>query len=174
MPNSNSTADYHHDDLADRKLTPEEITAEFRALIAELDETPTELAARLKHLGDHRTVSAISRSIQRMASGDAGVSGEMLLIAKLLIRQQRVRDQRYSNLQWRRHPNNVHSATVDGFTITLSPKTKERWHVNLVHDRTKYSPPWPSWQPDLETAKKKALTCLFDAQNDLAEIEAAV
>jgi hypothetical protein len=155
-------------DIFDGKPDPEQIAAAFRSAFDELEETPTELAKRMRQLGDHRSFSTILRSLQRMLAGDIGVSGEMLVIIRLLIRQQRARDRRYADLKWQRFDNGTVSATVDDFTLSLQPQTKGRWHVHLLH-RSGYSPPWPTWQSNLDAAQKKALTCLMDAQDDLAE-----
>lgn len=157
------TPDVTDDDLAER-------TAAFRTALAELKVKPAELAKRLQAMDDYRTVSAIVRSIQRMECGDTAVSGEILVILKLLVRQQRTWRTQEAKLQWREFPNGTVSAVCDDFTISLSPQSKGRWHVNLVHNKTGYSPTWPSWQKDLETAKMKAIACLEDARNDLFEM----
>ena len=152
--------------------TPMEITRTFQADLLELEETTVELAKRMIDLGDHRSFEAIVRGIQRMASGDTGVSGEMRVIVKMLLRQQRRREKRHASIEWQQHKNGTVSAITDGFTIDLYPKSKGRWLVHLVHQKTKYSPAWPAWQDDLKSAKRKALTCLEDAYNQLYELEA--
>jgi len=44
-------------------LMPEERTEQFKKLLEELDEKPTELAVRLIRLGDYRSAAAIMRGI---------------------------------------------------------------------------------------------------------------
>jgi hypothetical protein len=151
--------------------TPEEITEAFRSDLNELEETAVELAKRMQDMGDHRSFQAILRSIQRMAAGDTGVSGEMRVIVRALLRQQRRREKKYAGIQWQRQNNGTVSSVVDDFTIDLYPKSKGRWLVHLVHIPTKYSPSWPAWQDNLEAAKRKALTCLDDAYIQLDELE---
>lgn len=159
------------EDFFTYRPSPQEVTKAFQADLAEIEETTVELAHRMRHLGDHRTFEAILRGIQRMAAGDTNVSGEMMVIMRLLLLQQRRRDEKYSNVKWDRHNNGTVSALVDGFSIDLYPKAKNRWHVNLEHLETKYRPAWPAWQDDLVAAKKKALTCLEDAINHLDDVK---
>jgi hypothetical protein len=63
--------------------------SEFRARIASLGLTQSGLARRMKELGDDRDEKNILRSIQRMVSGDARVSGEMRALLGLLERTRR-------------------------------------------------------------------------------------
>lgn len=155
----------------DYQPTAEEITEAFRVDLQELEETPVELAKRMQDLGDHRSFQAILRSIQRMAAGDTGVSGEMRVIVRTLLRQQRLRENKYAGLQWHRQASGTVSTIADDFSIDLYPKSKGRWLVHLVHMPTKFSPSWPAWQDSLEAAKRKALTCLEDGYNQLDEIQ---
>lgn len=157
--------------IFDYQPTAEEITEAFRADLQELQETPVELARRMQDMGDHRSFQAILRSIQRMAAGDTGVSGEMRVIVKALLRQQRRREKKYAGLKWQRQANGTVSAVVEDFSIDLYPKSKGRWLVHLVHIPSKYSPSWPAWQESLEAAKRKALTCLDDSYVQLDELE---
>jgi hypothetical protein len=159
------------DNILDYKPTPEEITKSFQVALEELEETPMELAKRMIELGDHRSFQAILRSLQRMSSGDTGVSGEMLVIVKMLVRRQRRRGKKYATLAWQRLTNGTVSAVEDAFTISLIPQTKGRWLVNLVHNKSGWNPSWPSWQDSLEAAKRKALTCLDDAYDHLEGVE---
>ncbi len=157
--------------IFDYQPTPEEITEAFRTDLQELQETPVELAKRMQDMGDHRSFQAILRSIQRMAAGDTRVSGEMRVIVKALLRQQRRREKKYAGIEWQRQANGTVSAVVEDFSIDLYPKSKGRWLVHLVHIPTKYSPAWPAWQDSLEVAKCKALTCLDDAYVQLDDLE---
>lgn len=60
--------------------------SEIRARIAALGMTQSSLARAMKELGDDRDVKNILRSIQRMVSGDARVSGEMRALLGLMER----------------------------------------------------------------------------------------
>ena len=159
------------DEILWLKPTVEQLKAQFLALLEELEETPMELAKRMHSLGDHRSPSAILRSIQRASSGESGVSGELLVILKMLAKQQRQRIKKYSNIQWQRFSNDTISAVVDEFTISLYPQNRARWLVSVVHQGG-YSHCWPVWQKNLAAAKLKALTTLDDAKDAIEEAEA--
>lgn len=161
--------EFDHDEIT----TPEERTEQFKALLGELDETPLKLALRLNGLGDFRSPATITRSIQRMAAGDTIVSGEMLVILKLLVHQQRLRDEKESEVPWKQQPNKVWSANIDGFQVTLHPKTKDRWHIHLVYMETGYSPAWQPWPTGIEAAKKKAVLCAADGLLEVLDLKAA-
>ncbi|WP_295990462.1 hypothetical protein [Rugamonas sp.] len=156
----------------DEPLTPEARTAEFKARLDELEEGAAELARRLRGLGDYRSVSTIQRSFQRMQSGEIAVSGEMMVIVKMLVNQQRIRNKRASVLEWNRKANGARSTTEDGFIINLNPETNSRWSVSLTHIETEFRPTWPRWQPSLEAAKRKAMTCLADGILEVHELAA--
>ncbi|WDZ97340.1 hypothetical protein Herbaro_06000 [Herbaspirillum sp. WKF16] len=151
---------------------PEERTNLFRELLEELDETPTELALRLRRLGDYRSKAAIMRSIQRMSAGDTAVSGEMLVIAKMLVNQQRLLEYKQAQVDWKRQHDDVWAATIDGFKVRLYRQTTGKWKVDLVFIETDYSPPWQTFPRSLEAAKRKALTCVADGLLDVAELKA--
>jgi hypothetical protein len=68
--------------------TPES-AAWFRAALEEIGETQHGFAKWMKRLGDDRCVDTIRRNIQRMAKGEARVSGEMRVI--LTIRRNRAK-----------------------------------------------------------------------------------
>ncbi|MBP2315508.1 hypothetical protein [Azospirillum soli] len=153
------------DDSVFPKRSPDQLLAEFRRLLEEMEETPPELAKRMHGLGDHRSVAAILRSIQRMASGETGVSGEMLVIARMLVHRQRLLRTQYANLDWKRRPDGrVYAVIGNLFEINLVPQTRGRWLVNVEHLPTRFSPPWPVWQESLDAAKRKAITLLGDAE----------
>lgn len=155
-----------------RTLTPQEVTAEFQAQFRELWDSPVELAERMARLGDYRPYSTILRGIQRMLSGETRVSGEMKALVTMMLRQQRRLEQKYVNLSWKPLPGGSYSALVDDFRITLVPKTRGRWLVNLCY-KDGYSPPWPRWQDSFDAAKRRALVCVADAIDYLVEIEHA-
>jgi hypothetical protein len=65
--------------------TPES-AAWFRAMLAELGETRSSLARLMHRKGDDRQPATILRTIQRMATGEARVSGEMRVILTMMRR----------------------------------------------------------------------------------------
>lgn len=152
--------------------TPEERTEQFKVLLAELDEKPTELASRLIRLGDYRSAATIMRGIQRMSAGDTQVSGEMLVIARILVNQQRLQYSKLSQVEWAQQANGAWVAKFEGFKITLHPETKQRWSIYLRVIETDYSPACGSWQVGLDAAKQKALVRLADGQLEAAELAA--
>jgi hypothetical protein len=146
--------------------TPEQAIAAFRRALEELGETQSSFAARMGRLGDRRPFETILRGIQRMASGETRVSGEMQVILEMMIRGRQRAKYEASRLGWSSVANGCVTTKTRDFTITLSRQTRGRWLVNLVHVDG-YSPPWPAWQPNLEEAKIKSLLCLDDALADL-------
>ena len=65
--------------------TPES-AAWFRDMLEQLDETQSSLARLMKRKGDDRQPMTILRTIQRMATGEARVSGEMRVILTMMLR----------------------------------------------------------------------------------------
>ncbi|MGK5032886.1 hypothetical protein [Janthinobacterium sp. MDT1-19] len=161
-----------NDDDSLFSLTSEERTEHFKKLLEELDEKPTELASRLIRLGDYRNAAAIMRGIQRMAAGDTKVSGEMLVIVRMLVNQQRLQYSKLSQVEWAQQANGAWVAKFEGFKITLHPQTKDRWSIYLRVIETDYSPACGSWQVGLEAAKRKALVRLADGQMEAADLAA--
>jgi hypothetical protein len=66
-----------------QKGTPES-AAWFRAALEELEQTQASFARLLKRKGDDRQPGTILRNIQRMAKGEARVSGEMRVIITMM------------------------------------------------------------------------------------------
>lgn len=161
-----------NDDDSLFSFTPEERTEQFKRLLEELDEKPTELASRLIRLGDYRSAAAIMRGIQRMAAGDSKVSGEMLVIVRMLVNQQRLQYSKLSQVEWTQQANGAWVAKFEGFKITLHPESKQRWSIYLRVIETDYSPACGSWQVGLDAAKRKALVRLADGQMEVADLGA--
>ncbi|BCG98695.1 hypothetical protein MesoLj131b_06950 [Mesorhizobium sp. 131-2-5] len=160
------------DDLLDPKPNPERERQRFTAALAELKFIPADLAAFMDKNRDYRDFSATIRSIQRMLSGETRVSGEMMVIVNMLLRQHRRLKAKYPNLQWQRNEHGVHSAQVEGWFVYVSPQTRGRWRLECSSgpSRSDYSPSWGRWLDSLEEAKEKALVCVEEGMNDLAEL----
>lgn len=146
---------------------PEQVTAEFRAAVSELEETPTEFIERLHKLGDGRSWEALSRSVQRMLSGESRVSGEMQALTTMMLRQQRRLQRQHTDIQWIMK-SGCWSAQTGDFRLILDPQTKGRWRINVIY-KSGYSHPWPRWQDSLERAKTKALVTTEDALDFIIE-----
>lgn len=151
--------------------TSKELTASFNEALAELRMTPADLAKHMHTNGDYRDFSATLRSIQRMISGDTRVSGEMLVIIKMLLRQRRRLQSKYSDLQWHRNERGIYKAEIDGWFVHIAPQTKGRWLLHCRHGKNSedYSPPFGRWLDSLDEAKEKALICVEEGMNDEAE-----
>ena len=65
--------------------------AEFRAFLAEVGQTQSGLVRTLRRLGDHRAKNTIARHVQRLATGEARISGEMRVIMTIMRNSQRKR-----------------------------------------------------------------------------------
>jgi len=156
----------------DNEIAPALIAEEFRELLAELQMKPATLAKRLRDLGDYRSLPAITRSIQRMLSEDTSVSGEMLVIAKLLVRQQRRKERKSKFVKWQHLESGAVETIVWDFTLTLVPKTRGRWLVNVKH-HSGYNHQWPGWENNLESAQVKAIEWMEHAENWLDEVQEA-
>ena len=141
----------------------------FTTQFNELGLTPVELASRLRTWGDHRSYDAIVRSVQRVLSGDTGISGEIKVIINMLTFLQQVEDQQNAGLQWVEMPSGSYTGKAGDFMLNLAPQSKGRWHISIVHQPSGYSHPWPTWQHDLDSAKRKALFCLGDARRHIFE-----
>jgi hypothetical protein len=74
----------------DRAGTPTSAD-EFRAFLAEIGETQSSFDRTLKRMGDDRADGTILRHVQRMATGEARISGEMRVIMSVFRNSRRKR-----------------------------------------------------------------------------------
>lgn len=150
-------------DLVERSQTPEEATAGFRAAMASLGLSQRALAGRMRALGDKRDFETILRSVQRMATGDARVSGEMQVIMTLLLRERTRAERMVARANWREEDGWI-TATLEGVALSLSPQSRGRWQIHAQIDTPKgYSPPIPHWRNSLQDAKLRAVLCVDEA-----------
>ncbi|RWD32149.1 MAG: hypothetical protein E5Y88_30010 [Mesorhizobium sp.] len=152
--------------------TPEEQRRKLIASLSELTLSPADLARHLERNRDYREFSATIRSIQRMIAGETRVSGEMMVIVNMLLRQHRRLKARYRDLKWERSEHGVYWAQLDDWFVYISPQTRGRWILSCRNGPgpKDYSPPFGRWLDSLEEAKNKALVCVEEGMNDLAEI----
>jgi hypothetical protein len=153
-----------------REWTAEELAMEFRDSLKELGWSAVELADRMADLGDHRAYNTILRGINRVLDGQVKISGEMLALVRQMVRFRRRLIRSYEFVEWKKLGDNSFTTNLEDFRITLVPKTKNRWLVNMVHT-SGYSPSWPRWQDNLEAAKNMAFLILDNAQNWLLELD---
>lgn len=64
----------------------------FRQTLEQLGENQSSLARLMKRHGDDRQPATILRNIQRMATGEARVSGEMRVLLNFMLRGKKKRD----------------------------------------------------------------------------------
>lgn len=150
--------------------TAEELSEDLRNALAVLEWTPVALMDRMISLGDYRSSKTILRGINRALEGEVKVSGELLALVRQTVRFKRRLLRTYGNSVWTELGDGSHTTRIEDFTITLVPKSKGRWLVNLVHS-SGYSPAWPRWQISLSAAKHMAFITLDNAQNWLLEYE---
>lgn len=136
--------------------------------LAELGWTPAALMDRLRSLGDYRLPATILRGINRALEGQIKPSGELLALVRQAVRFQRRLLRTYGHAMWTPLGDGSHTTQLEDFTITLTPQSRGRWRVNLVH-KDGYSPPFPRWQDSLQAAKHMAFITLDNAQNWLLE-----
>jgi hypothetical protein len=151
-----------------REQTPEEAAEEFRQALVEFNETQRSFAGRMIALGDRRKFEAVLRSIQRMASGEAKVSGEMQVIMTLLKRERARTQRRLQNAQWHKTDRGGLTATVDNVVLHIFPQKRGQWSIGAHYDEPNgYSPPWPHWRDSLEEAKLRAIQCVDETLDQI-------
>jgi hypothetical protein len=145
----------------------------MRAAIAGMSLNQSSFAALMSGLGDGREFRTILRSIQRMASADARVSGEMQVILSLLARD-RARARRLAGaLDWKPDDRGGFAAEVQGVRISVSPQRGDRWSVHARHvaeGPDGYSPSFPHWRDSLEEAKIRAVLAIDETLDQVEQI----
>ena len=161
------------DGMLCRKPTDEELRVEFTNALNEISFTSGELLKWMSSRGDYRDSSAIIRSIQRMLSGETRVSGSMIVLVNMLVRQHRRLKATHSNLTWSINEHGTHTTQVEGWHVYISPQSKGRWLLSCSNgpSREDYSPPFGRWLDSLEEAKNKALMSVEEGMADMAENE---
>lgn len=155
------------------KQTDEELRALFVKALAEISFTPGELLKWMSLRGDYRDSSASIRGIQRMMAGETRVSGTMMVLVNVLVRQHRRLKSRYPKLIWSITEHGTYTTQVDNWHVYISPQTKGRWLLSCSSgpSRDDYSPPFGRWLDTLEEAQNKALMSVEEGMADLAEFE---
>lgn len=149
--------------LIDRPQSPEEATAAFRAALETLEMSQRALAAKMAALGDKRSFDTILRGVQRMATGEARVSGEMQVILTQLLRERARTKRLVERTIWTQDGDYI-TAEIDGVALSLSPQTRGRWQIRASLAVPKgYSPAIPHWRNSLEEAKLRAVLCVDEA-----------
>jgi hypothetical protein len=152
----------------DSVFTSAELAALLQRALDDLGWKPVDLRDQMRLSGDYRPEATILRGINRALAGDIKVSGELFAYAQQMVRLQRRLLHTYGATVWQELGDGSHTTQLEDFTITLVPKTKGRWLVNLVH-KGGYSPSWLRWQDSLQAAKNMAFITLDNAQNWMVE-----
>jgi hypothetical protein len=156
--------------------SPGELEAgDLRASIESMEMNQSGFADLLNELGDHREFKTVLRSIQRMVSADAKVSGEMHVIITLL-RRDRARARRVAECaEWIENPNGGYSTIIQGVRVSVSPQSGGRWSIAARHiadGPDGYSPSFPHWRRTIEEAKIRAVMAVDETLDHLEEINA--
>jgi hypothetical protein len=155
------------DALREAPPTPEELTVWFRRDVEFVGGAPS-LARAMIELGDYRSTDTIIRSIQRMASGDVRVSGEMQVTLNVVRRDKIHAARLLAETTWIEDADGRIKAEVEDFSITIRPERGRRWASTIEH-KGGYSAPWPRWQHTLDDARRIAIHHLLAAKDALDE-----
>ena len=157
-------------------ITPETQNRErLRAELGDLGFSQTGFAGLMNALGDSRETKTILRSIQRMSSGDARLSGEMQVILTLLRREDARARRLVETTQWTLGENGRQWAEIQGVRVAVAPQSKGRWSIHARHiadGPDGFSPEFPHWRDSLEEAKLRAVLAVDETLDKLEAIEA--
>lgn len=159
--------------MLSEKPTDEQLRVQFVKALEEISFTPGELLSWMSKRGDYRDGSASIRSIQRMLAGETRVSGTMMVLMNVLVRQHRRLKARYPNLVWSITEHGTYTTQIENWHVYISPQSKGRWLLSCSSgpSRDDYSPPFGRWLDTLEEAQNKALMSVEEGIADVAEFE---
>lgn len=145
----------------------------MRAALEGMNLNQSGFAALMRGLGDGREFRTILRSVQRMATGDARVSGEMQVILSLLGRDRSRARRLAGTVDWKPDDRGGFSAEVQGVRIAVSPQRGDRWSIQARHvagGPDGYSPSFPHWRDSLEEAKIRAVLAIDETLDQVEQI----
>lgn len=159
--------------MVSEKPTDEQLRVQFVQALEEISFTPGELLNWMSKRGDYRDGSASIRSIQRMLAGETRVSGTMMVLMNMLVRQHRRLKARYPDLVWSITEHGTYTTQVENWHVYISPQSKGRWLLSCSSgpSRDDYSPTFGRWLDSLEEAQNKALMSVEEGIADVAEFE---
>ena len=146
----------------------------LRAQLEDLGFSQTGFAGLMTALGDNREIKTILRSIQRMASGDARLSGEMQVILTLLKREEARARRLVETTPCTLDENGRQWAEIQGVRISLAPHSKGRWSIHARHvadGPNGFSPEFPHWRDTLDEAKLRAVLAVDETLDKLEAVE---
>jgi hypothetical protein len=150
--------------------TLDEASEAFRVSLADLQVSQRRFAVLMGQMGDKRPFDTILRSIQRMATQEARVSGEMQVIMTLLHRERRRAQRLEAQTNWMADDRGVLRAQVEGVALTIAPESRGRWSIHARHLASDYSPAIPHWRQSLGEAKLRAILAVEEALDEAATI----
>lgn len=156
--------------------TPENADADrLKSELEKLGQSQSSFAGLMTALGDNREVKTVLRSIQRMANGDARLSGEMQVILTLLKRDEARARRLAAATEWTIHDDGRQTAVIQGVRVGVAPQSRGRWSVYARHiadGPDGYSPEFPHWRDNLQDAKLRAVMAVDETLDKLEQIEA--
>ncbi len=141
--------------------------AEFRAALDEIGESQAGLVRLMIGHGDDRSPETIRRHLQRMASGEARLSGEMRVVLDFLRRGRRKAAEAAAAFDWvRREDGAITTTTSDGWVILLLPQSRGRWCVLVRHLASGFEVSFPRWQDTSDAAQSVAMATLDQGRRE--------
>jgi len=147
----------------------------LRTELGRLGWSQTGFAGLMTALGDSREIKTVLRSIQRMANGDARLSGEMQVILTLLKREEARARRLVETAQWTVGDDGRQWAEIHGVRVAVAPQSKGRWSIHARHiadGPDGFSPEFPHWRDSLKEAKLRAVLAVDETLDKLEAIEA--
>lgn len=154
--------------MTDAALTDD--ATELRTGLDQLGFSQSRFAGLLTALGDRREIKTVLRSIQRMATGDARLSGEMQVILTLLKREEARARRVAASTVWTVHDDGRQSTVIQGVRVSVSPQSRGRWSIfarHIADGPDGFSPEFPHWRDNLEDAKLRAVLAVDETLDKL-------
>lgn len=149
--------------------------SQLRGELDGLGFSQSRFAGLLTALGDRREIKTVLRSIQRMATGDARLSGEMQVILTLLKREEARGRRLAAASEWTVHDDGRQSTVIQGVRVSVSPQSRGRWSIvarHIADGPDGFSPEYPHWRDTLEEAKLRAVLAVDETLDKLEQIAA--
>ena len=149
-----------------KRMEVDKIRARFMDHLHELSFDERDLAHFLHNQGGYPIEANLMASIRRMMDGEVGVTAELFVIVRMLVRQQRRLLARHSNVCWKEDDRGVWTATVDDCSVKIQ-RNKTNWQITCI-DPDGDDVDWRLEVKSLEIAEKRALLWVEEGQNDRA------
>jgi hypothetical protein len=166
-----SSRDWYNNIGLNDEPTPEHKRLALVRHLSHLQLDALGLANRLQYIGDLRPVGTIDRGVHQMLLGNMEVPGDLVMLVDLLSRQLMRVKRTGKMLKWEEVGDGTYRLQASGFSVRLVPQSGQRYSIHLVHEATGFSPRWPEWRPDLESASTAALVALDDALSYLDKVQ---